>query len=228
MAARASVVQGFLLHSKAYQESNFLCDILTPEFGLIRCKFNGNRPEYFRQFQTKLLEQGSFFSCSDFSYVQPLLISDSPARLYGLYLNELSFYLLPRRIETGDFYGTYASSLINIQSKNSILPSLRFFEKQLLSVVGSAIDYQRSSDGLLIAEDERYRFEPSVGFVADETGAFTGRAIAANHLNRYDEKGALALARHCQYLQISALLAEQSINSRDWIKLLQPNVEARS
>lgn len=226
MAARATIVQGFLLHAQAIEERHYLCDILTYENGLIRCKFNGSRPEFFRQFEIKLISKNNFYSCHDFRYSQPLSIHDSPARLYGLYLNELAYRLLPRQIETGSFYGTYVSTLVQIQAGNNLLPSLRFYEKQLLSLLGSAVDYQRSVDGLPIDLKARYNYLPGQGFLPAANGDFLGEPILANVENNYDVKGALAIARHCQYQQLLILLENIPINSRDWLKLLTPNVEA--
>jgi DNA repair protein RecO (recombination protein O) len=225
---RATVVQGFLLHAQAIEETHYLCDILTPEFGVIRSKVSGGRPEFFRQFEVKLLQKNNFYSCHDFRYTQPLLIFESPARLYGLYLNELTFLLLPKNIEIGGFYGTYASTLVQVQANTKLLPSLRFFEKQLLILLGSAIDYQRSVDGLPIQSRAQYSFEAGMGFSVDSKGAILGETILANFANQYDVKGALALARHCQYHQLALLLEDKPVNSREWLKQLTSKVELKS
>jgi DNA repair protein RecO (recombination protein O) len=222
MAARATVVQGFLLHAQAIEERHYLCDVLTYENGLLRCKFNGSRPEFFRQFEIKLISKNNFYSCHDFRYTQPLSIHDSPARWYGLYLNELAYRLLPRQIETGTFYGTYVSSLVQVQAADNLLPSLRFYEKKLLSLLGSGVDYQRSVDGFRIDPEAHYNYQPGLGFLQAANGDFLGEPILANAENDYAVKGALAIARHCQYQQLLILLDNKSINSRDWLKLLTP------
>lgn len=226
MAARASIVQGFLLHAQAIEEHNYLCDVLTYENGLIRCKFTGSRPEFFRQFEIKLMQKNNFYSSNDFRYLQPLYIYDSPARLYGLYLNELAFLLLPKQIEVGSFYGTYTSTLVQLQAGSQLLPSLRFYEKQLLQLLGFGVDYQRSVDGLPINADSLYDYLPGQGFQLESKGAFLGDAILANADNNYGVKGALSIARHCQYQQLLILLEETPINSREWLKLLAPKIGA--
>ncbi|MFQ3231062.1 DNA repair protein RecO [Reinekea sp.] len=225
MVARATIVRGFLLHAQAIEERHFLCDVFTHENGLLRCKFNGNRPEFFRQFEIKLTSKNNFYSCHDFRYLEPLCIHDSPARLYGLYINELAFRLLPRQIETGPFYGTYVSSLVQIQAGKNLLPSLRFYEKQLLTLLGSGIDYQRSVDGFSIDPESHYHYQAGLGFVQSALGACLGKPILANAENNYEVKGALAIARHCQYQQLLILLENRPINSREWLKFLAPNRE---
>ncbi|MBU2865105.1 DNA repair protein RecO C-terminal domain-containing protein [Reinekea forsetii] len=226
MAVRASVIQGFLVHAQAIEEQHFMCALLSPTLGLIRCKFHRQHPEFFRQFEIKLKETNQFYSCHDFRYTQALLIDSSPARLYGLYLNELVYRLVPTQVDMESFFGTYISTLIQLQADNHRLANLRFFEKQLLVHIGMGIDYLMSVNGAPIHAQHRYHFEAGQGFSEQATGAFKGEAILANARSEYEVKGALATARECQHQQLLMALDNEPILSREWLKTLPVPSEA--
>jgi recombinational DNA repair protein (RecF pathway) len=133
-----------------------------------------------------------------------------------MYVNELTYKLIPTGLMDIEFYGCYMSTLIQLNLPENMQQALRFFEMKLLALNGSSIDFQSDARNAPIEHDKRYSFESSSGFKSSKTGRYTGQlVIGAGNLDS-SIQGALAVARECLALQIDALLEGQSLVSRQW------------
>jgi len=215
-SSRSTITGAFLVHSSPSKETDYLCDLLTHKLGRIRCRLKNISPEPYRLFELKVVERSGFYSASDFRYLNPLLITKNDARLFGFYVNELVFKLVPMVGTDEVLFGSYMSTLLLLEQTESIQASLRFIEQRILNSIGRSVDYQCQINQEPIEPDVYYRFIPDSGFKPDTNGRYLGCQILAANKKDFLVSGALSVARECQQMQIDTVLEGQIIQSRTW------------
>jgi DNA repair protein RecO (recombination protein O) len=133
-----------------------------------------------------------------------------------MYVNELAYRLAPKAHMDSELYGCYMSTLIQLNMPDTVHQTLRYFEMQLLSANGSAVDFNFDASNEPIDPLKSYNFLPNSGFVQKKSGRYLGSLITSAGNLDVAVKGAMAVARECMAQQLDALLGEQPLVSRQW------------
>lgn len=220
---RAPNQAAFVLHARPYREHHSIVELLTAEQGRLSAVYRGGQPELFRQLRVRLSGQREMKQLSDWSYVEPARLHEGRPLLEAMHLNELCIRLLPRFQADESFFGTYASTLIQLSlNPLSAQPALRFFERRLLDLVGFGIDYRRVLDsGQWIREERRYRFDPALGFCEwGQPGDIPGAAITRMSRNEWVDQEALDWGKVVHWQRIERLLEGRPCYTRQWLAQL--------
>ena len=216
---RAPDQPAFVLHARPYREHHWLLELLTPDQGRLTAVGRDPRPETFRRLRIRLSGQGELKRLDDWQYVEPVRLSQGPALLPALYLNELCVRLVPP-FQAGDtFFGVYASSLLTLSDPRRRQAVMRFFERRLLEWIGAGIDYRQTLDsGDWIRADGHYRFEPTLGFCAQGAQRpIPGRAILAMAENDWLDAAALQWGEGVHRARLDLQLEGRALVSRQWL-----------
>lgn len=224
MRRRAPNQAAFVLHARPYQEQHTILELLTAEQGRLSAVFKGRRPELFRQLRVRLSGQRELKQLGDWSYVEPAQLHEGRALLEAMLLNELCIRLLPRFQADASFFGTYASTLLQLSlGGQKAEAAMRFFERRLLDLLGFGIDYRRALDsGHWIHDDAFYRFDPTLGFCEwGQQRPISGGTLVRMSRNEWQESDAQGWGRVVHWQRIEHLLEGRPCYTRQWLVQVQ-------
>lgn len=219
--------EAFILHVRPYRETSALLSVLTEQYGCLSLIAKGaRRPKsphkgILQPFQQVSLqwkrsgEMGTLYQADLIELIHPIT---QMARLSGFYLNELLYKLLPHEV-TLAFFQCYKQTLTQLNTPH-LETALRFFEKQLLEVMGYAIDYAKDRHGHPIVEESLYTYQPTAGFdlaVGSGGNLFRGASIVAlgkNTLESTQLQEAKRLLRQALHVQLRG----RKLMSRDLVR----------
>jgi len=165
------------LHSTPYRETSLVVDLFTREHGRIAAVAKGaKRPRsslraVLLQFQPLLVSytgQRELRTLTGVEWTGGLAAPQGDALLCAFYLNELLMRLLPREDPHPPLFDAYAEALARLAEGAALDETLRRFEWQLLREIGYAPDLERDAAGRPIEAQQRYRWSPADGFVAQQ------------------------------------------------------------
>lgn len=217
----------FVLRSQSYLETSLLVDVFSRDYGRLKLIVKGAKSK--RSSKASKLQLFSELALSwqgksDLKTVtsidaNPSSLS-SPSRLvYGMYLNELLFYLVGEMDAHPALYGLYAQSLSQLDQTGNIESVLRNFEFGLLTDLGYAIDFSEDTDGRQLMRDDFYQYYPDSGFVLvskNTAGAIPGEAIVDIFEHGLTTELALKAAKIVCKTHINLLLNGRELQSRKW------------
>jgi len=209
-----------LLHSRAYRESSLILSVLTLHHGRVsligRGVRTGKRGRILQPLnclrmtwsgRSSLLTLGAFEL-----QMQPML--HGAALASGLYLTELITRLLIERESHPRLFAGLYWALEHLNE--DVEPVLRRFEKLLLDDLGYGLDFQQ--DAITrepLFADAVYRFDPSVGFVASDSGrGYPGSSILAIGRGDYDSPIQRQLAKRIFRQALALHLGPRPLLSR--------------
>ena len=174
MDARIALQPAYVLHRTPFQNSSFLIDFFTVDYGRVRAVARGARGEKSRTrsilqpFQPLLISLSGRTDLKTLTGVEPMheALRLEATRLFsGLYINELLTRLLQDHEEHRALYGFYQDTLVSLQGVSRIDAVLRHFELSLLSELGYGLNLESDCDfHHEIKEADRYRFDAKRGF----------------------------------------------------------------
>lgn len=186
----------YILHTRPYRETSFLCELFTKDHGRISVVAKGvRRPKSkgrgllqpFIPLTVSCVGRGELLTLTDFdaSGVAPVLTGR--CMMSAFYVNELLFRLMHREDPTPDLFLNYKNVLIDLaQATNGeeVQIVLRLFEKALLKTLGYELQLIKDVEtGLLINPEGYYRVDPARGpILIDAVKAidvFKGKSLLA-------------------------------------------------
>lgn len=222
-------VAAFVLHTRPYRETSQLVDLFSAELGRFTLVAKGSRAA-----RSPLKGVLQPFSCLSVSWrgrgdlktltkaetvgFGPRLTGDR--LFYGLYLNELVYYLLEANTAFPEVFAAYGEALtLLIDTPVPELP-LRRFEFLLLEALGYAVDFEMTADAELPVEAGLlYGFERELGFVArekcQESHLFLGAHLLAFAERRFDTPAILQAAKRFSRLALQPYLGQRRLRSRE-------------
>lgn len=236
MDNRVTLQPAYVLHRRPFQNSSLLVDFFTLDYGRVRVVARGARREKSRHRALLQLFTPVLLSCSGRGEVKTLntvesqvaAISLQGERLFsGLYLNELLVRLLHQQVEHSDLYQAYQAALLALQGDVGIEVVLRRFEMQLLDELGYGLNLETDSHShQAISAEQLYRFEPDVGFVAenpcaelaDDPWLFTGEHLIALRRLELQSAAAAHAAKRLLRLAMQPHLGDKPLASRSLFK----------
>ena len=232
MNSRITLQPAYVLHRRAFQNTSFLVDFFTLDFGLVRAVAKGARRERSQSRALLQLFRPLLVSVSGKGDVKTLTSIESNVsamqlkgeRLFsGLYINELLCRLLQNQEEHAGLYQSYREALVALQGTARLEPLLRRFEMSLLEELGYAINLDRDCEtDMPIVAERVYRFIPDQGFKACImlSGSALGPSefrgtdlIALREMDLTDEQAVLA-AKRLLRLALASHLEGKPLNSR--------------
>ena len=158
METRILLQPAYLLHRAPFQNTSFLVDFFTYDYGRIRAVAKGARREkskyrsLLQPFQPLLISMSGRGEVKTVNGIETSLsaIVLKRERLFsGLYVNELLTRLLNNYQEHTVLYKNYQETLINLQSNQEIEVVLRRFELNLLAGLGYGINLEEDAHSQL-------------------------------------------------------------------------------
>ncbi|MDO8266325.1 MAG: DNA repair protein RecO [Moraxellaceae bacterium] len=219
-----ALLHAYFLHTRPYRETSVLVDLFTAEAGRVGGIWRGGRrakrsiPQLFQPLLVDLQGSGELKTLRQVEPAGPALMLAGPALFSGFYLNELLNRLLPRdEVQYGLFAG-YAQILGELAEGAAVESRLRYFERQLLDVLGYGIDFTHDagSDGMIV-EGSHYDFHPERGFVRASPGgsAFPGAVLLGLATSETLSPEGLQVLKLVHRRALARLLGNKPLKSRE-------------
>ncbi len=216
----------YVLHRRAYGDTSALVELLTATNGRVGLVARGvqrrrsNQAALLQPFQPLRISWRSRGDLGTLTATEPAsaAIALTGRRMVaGFYANELMLRLLPRRQCQSLTFSRYAALLEQLKSGGAIGPSLRVFERDLLTDLGYGLMLKTDTDGNPVEASTWYRYELERGPVADPPGAglrLPGQALLALASGEPDTADDPPLKRLMRSA-LSLYLGEKPLKSRE-------------
>lgn len=167
---RVELEPSYILHVRPYRETSMLVYALTEQYGVVHMVCRGarkkghNNLQPFTRMQLSWSGNGDLVSLNKIEHESSSYTSDFRAQVQCFYMHELIMKLIPSMSPAPELYYLYEESL-KAMIKNPLDESvLRYFEMQLLAIMGHPLqlkfDYMNDDK---ISESRVYRYDPDLG-----------------------------------------------------------------
>ncbi|AWX99983.1 DNA repair protein RecO [Marinomonas primoryensis] len=221
-------VSAYVIHTRPFQDSKILLDMLTLEQGLIRGVWRLPKKEARVIPGPFLCYEMEFSGRSDLKTVKSLESVKCASSLEGLplyaafYAHELLEKLLPANLPLPDVYVLYKWLIESLYSGAPIAPLLRRFEVGLFSELGVGINMVSTGRGDSIEARQLYQFHykfglrPYYGEIPKQMPMlFVEGQVALNyHSGKWMDKQVLSLAKELHRHWLDSLLSGKPVVSR--------------
>lgn len=244
MAQAETWLKGYVLHTRAFQETSLIADVFTREQGRVSVLYRGvkssksknNKARMIQPFQPLLwlwqgqrdLKTGKKVEPDGAGYFL------SGTSLYSaIYMNELLVRLTFREDPHPVLFDQYQISLQNLSQLKSgdmgaIEVVLREFELLLLSELGYEIAFNKDVDFNDVLSDRHYTYDPEVGFMpVAETALlkraqriFKGAHLLAISGSQWQDADIRLAAKHIIRLALAPHLGDKPLESRQLFQKL--------
>lgn len=218
----------YVIHTRPFQDSKVLLDLLTYEQGLVRGVWRLPKKEARVIPGPFLCYEMDYVGRSDLKTVKSLEAVKSAPSLEGLplyaalYAHEILVKLLPLNLPLPDVFTLYQWLIENLHSGAPIAPLLRRFEVGLFSELGMAIDLSSTGRGEAVKVGQMYQFHykfglrPYYGDMPKQAPMlFVEGQVALNyHAGQWTDKQVLNLAKELHRNWLDGLLNGKPIASR--------------
>ncbi|HVV67877.1 MAG TPA: DNA repair protein RecO [Gammaproteobacteria bacterium] len=225
---RIALQPAFILHSRPLNETSSLLEAFTESYGRVSLVARAARSRFrgiLRPFTPLLISWSGKTELMNLSAVEsyglPWTLSGS-VLLSGIYLNEMLVRLLPRFDAHPRLFAQYQQTLQCLQQQHSKEPSLRLFEKTLLTELGYGLSLNQEASGMPIVAEQSYVFIAGQGFSISSCGTslqrspvFQGSSLLAFHHNTLEHLADLRAAKQLTRLAIGSLLGNKPLKSRE-------------
>ncbi|MBX2807203.1 MAG: DNA repair protein RecO [Cellvibrionaceae bacterium] len=227
----------YIIHTRPFQNSSLLVDMLTEDFGRVSAVAKGSRRPKSRQ--RNLLQPfiPVLVSWKGKHHLKTLVDIEAQGRassltgryLYGgFYSNELLNYLLVSGLAMPAVYELYQMLLTCLSQQSALEVCLRRFEFSLLMELGYGIDFfNEALSHHPIQADLFYRFDVDTGFIAlAQThalirGVYLGKILLAIGQGNYTDKSVRQAAKQIARTAIEPHLQGRALKSRELFTTLK-------
>ena len=216
-----------MLHKRRYQETSLIVQLLTRGGGRVACVAKGAlrkksklggvlEPLCLLHLETRGKSSLSTLTSAEVSYRHPILTDE---RLYAVfYLNELIMKLTAVNDILPNLFECYGHSIENLASEKDIQPVLRYFEVNLLKVLGFGLNLiSDCKSGEDIIAENQYTYDVERGAVRtnSEIDSIKGSTLLSLAGGRtYQEVEAVEAKRLMRRI-IQHYLGDRKIESRE-------------
>lgn len=177
----------YILQSKKYRETSLILDVLTRDFGIVSLLAKGVRTK-----KSKTAGLLLSFSALKFSYIgenelktltyvelDSSNIKLSGISLYsGFYINELLIHFLHKYDPHPEAFYEYQQCLLHLTQTDNIEQILRFFELNLMDIVGYGVQLTiDSTTEITVNVEKNYYYMGEIGMVESNDGYVTGATL---------------------------------------------------
>jgi len=216
---RVTLEPAYLLHSREYRDTSRILDVFSARHGRITLFARGVRgpksklASLLMPFRALLLSWSGRGDAAQLTAAErqpesPVL----PARqvLSGFYLNELIINLTTRHDPQPQLFEDYGEALRRLAGDTAPEPTLRVFEKRLLTHLGYGLEFA-------VAAQNFYRFHVGEGLAQvreDSPGAYSGRCLLALQDEELRDAEALDVARRLLRQALDHCLEGRELRTR--------------
>jgi len=223
---RIELTPGYLLHHRPWRDSSRILEVLTREHGRLTLFARGVRAPRARlapvlqPFQLLLLSwsgRGESPWLTTAECAQPASPLPPGCLLAAFYLNELLLRLTTRHDALPELFDHYHDTLARLRGGAPLEPTLRRFEKRLLSVLGYGLELAAEAHtGVPLEPDRYYDFRPGQGLVPARASAraLAGRSLIALAADNLSERRELEDARRLLQAALAACLEGGALHTR--------------
>ena len=239
MMRQTTPCSAWVIHVRAYRDTDFLVDILTRDHGRFRGVLRGARSAKRRNTGSVQPGQSISASWSGRNSLKTIKVLGSAGKhrhytakaLWSvLYVNELLYRLLPDADPYPHLFQAYGQCLDALceQAATNHAFILRTFEFYLLRELGYGIDFNCEHDGQTpLRNDCTYCFDPAQGFMRltnqhardnPANNAFSGEVLARLSCLSHDDRECLRVARAITRVAIQSVLGDRHLGAHDMLK----------
>lgn len=229
---RVLLQQAYVLHRRAYRETSFLVDIITPDYGRLTLLARGVRKvrsqaqgllQPFVPLLVSWSGKGELMTMHDVEANGEGKRLQGECLFAGLYLNELMMSLLQKWDSHVGLFCAYEKAILGLQTASLEEKTLRIFEKYLLEELGyGLLPRKEVLAPLSILSDRYYKLIPEQGFVLTEledqpqltTLLFSGESLLAMIREDWENKDVLQDAKRLTRFILASLLGSRPLFSR--------------
>jgi len=229
----------FVLHRRPYRDSSLTAELLTEGEGRIGLVARGaRRPrskaacvnQLFQPLAASWVGKGDMGTLVHAEATAPPWLLQGQVLFSGLYINELLVRVLPRHAPCPEIFSLYAEVMVGLTGAESngaaIQRELRWFEVQLLQLMGYGLDLARDSgSGGHIDENRSYLYRHGLGIVpnedsigSDEGIVVSGRTLIGLHTRQLAQDWELREAKRLMRFVLSEYIGHRPLNSREVFK----------
>jgi DNA repair protein RecO (recombination protein O) len=224
----------YILHTRPYRETSFLCELFTADYGRISVVAKGaRRPKSrgrgllqpFIPLMISCVGRGPLLTLTDFDAVGVAPVLTGRRAVSAFYLNELLFRLIHHEDPNSDLFFCYQNALSELEKTTEVQIVLRLFEKSLLKTLGYELQLVKEvGTGKPLSPEGDYRFDPASGPVSVEIphlamGAksqdvFKGKSLLALAAGVFDDVAVLGDLKRLMRLALVPHLGSKPLESR--------------
>ncbi|HET7811278.1 MAG TPA: DNA repair protein RecO [Steroidobacteraceae bacterium] len=180
---RVSLEPAWVLHSREYRDTSRILEVFSARHGRLTLFARGARgpksklASLLMPFRPLLLSWSGRGDAAQLTGAEPGESLTLPSRqvMSGFYLNELIISLTTRHDPQPQLFDDYAEALRRLATDAAAEPTLRVFEKRLLTHLGYGLEFP-------VDAQTYYRFHVGDGLAEvreDTPGAYSGRCLLA-------------------------------------------------
>jgi DNA repair protein RecO (recombination protein O) len=228
--------QAYVLHVRPYKETSALVDLLTPDYGLIRCMARGIKRNIIKgQSLQPFIKYSIFFTgdtdlktLNNFESISLPLTLQGDEMFSGFYVNEVILRALGNEadIDSELLFDAYEAALVSLNN-DTLETALRVFEMTLLEHLGQAYEWGIDfKTGEVVLPNSYYGFFVEQG-IAQVSSAYVSKnpnncflGADLEHLSHYDftSVSTLKMAKRLLRLAIRPIIGYKPIQARELIK----------
>lgn len=221
MESRVSDQPAFVLHRREWQNSSYILDLFTRDFGRVAVIARGVRKSrnraLYQSFVLLTLGWSGRHELKTLTGIEGHMLPINERHYLTLiYVNDLLMQLLPKQEASEPIFLAYLELLKQATDKLEE-SDLREFESFLLRELGYFAEISTDTLGQPIAVDFCYRFEAGSGFSrcpSSTRNAFRGQDLLDWQQKKYELEGVLKVARTVMRQSIDASLQGRQLKSR--------------
>lgn len=222
MTTRVLLEPVFVLHTRPYQNSSLIVELLSMRHGRVAAiarSARGPKSRYkgcLQNFSPLLASWSGRRELMGLNHVESRGLAyqlSGQSLLSAFYLNELLLRLLPRDDAYPQIFADYQTTLGSLESTNELQISLRRFEKRLLEHLGYGMSFD-------VVPQAFYQWLPDQGFLRCEQSAatdriFSGSSLLALQNENWDNPEDLVAAKRLMRLVLARHLGPRPLKSRE-------------
>lgn len=221
-------VQGYVIHTRPFQDDKILVDLLTQEAGLVRGIWRKKTKEARVSPGSFLLLEFELAGRSELKTIRSAEALEAPVLLQGtalysaFYVHELIERLLPVGLPFEPLYILYRWLITHLAGEAPVAPLLRRFELGLFEELGIQVNMRATSRGEALEAKQLYQLHSKFGlrpYYGEQPKVkpivyLDGAAALAYAEGRWDNRYVLGLAKELHRAWLDQALGVKPLKSR--------------
>jgi DNA repair protein RecO (recombination protein O) len=209
----------WVIRKQPYRETSALLTVLLDDNRLIRCiARGGGKASEFQPLFGVLVTNKGFSNLSKIEPAGPRLPMSGVGLISGLYLNEITHWMIPEGAEVESLFDTYTRSVKEVSLGE--IRALRFYERCLLEAAGNYPVLDRDRNGQTLRQGAWYRlhqYQELVEVRSDEPDALIAEHWLSLAAGSYDDELTLKYGKWLHRSLVDIALGGRRLVSREML-----------